>query len=66
MTDPQTIAQTLRRRALRKWPWLPDDYEQARQAFVSWSRVNGGDWLHPRSPLGEAAGKPPLLWRRGT
>ena len=42
-------------------PWQLDDYDQAKQAFVSFQIVREGDWLFQRLPLESVAQKPPFV-----
>lgn len=42
-------------------PWHLDDYDQAKQAYVSYEIVNGGDWWFQHTPKMKSATKPPLL-----
>src|SRR5262245_33764259 len=41
-------------------PWQLDDYDQAKQAFVSFEMVREGHWLYQRTPNEKVATKPPL------
>lgn len=41
-------------------PWTLDEYDQAKQAFVSYEIATGGDWLYQHTPRGQTATKPPL------
>ncbi len=42
-------------------PWHLDNYDQAKQAFVSFEIVETGEWLFQHTPQGKSASKPPLL-----
>ncbi|MFV0337043.1 MAG: ArnT family glycosyltransferase [Chthoniobacterales bacterium] len=42
-------------------PWHLDDYDQAKQAYVSYEIVNGGNWWFQHTPKMESATKPPFL-----
>jgi 4-amino-4-deoxy-L-arabinose transferase-like glycosyltransferase len=46
--------------ACRNLPWHLDDYDQAKQAFVSYQMVEEGRWLYQETPTGRIATKPPL------
>ncbi len=46
--------------AFANLPWHLDEYDQAKQAFVSYEIENGGDWLYQHTPRGRSASKPPL------
>ena len=41
-------------------PWNLDEYDQAKQAYVSYEIAQGGDWLYQHVPRGGTATKPPL------
>lgn len=41
-------------------PWTLDEYDQAKQAYVSYEIATGGDWLYQHVPRGGSATKPPL------
>jgi 4-amino-4-deoxy-L-arabinose transferase-like glycosyltransferase len=41
-------------------PWTLDEYDQAKQAYVSYEISTGGDWLYQHVPRGGSATKPPL------
>ena len=46
--------------AVRNLPWHLDDYDQAKQAYVSFEMVKGDAWLFQHTPSGKVATKPPL------
>jgi len=46
--------------AVRNLPWNLDDYDQAKQAFVSLEMVGAGEWWFQHTPSGKVATKPPL------
>ncbi|MEA3209293.1 MAG: hypothetical protein QOE70_2350 [Chthoniobacter sp.] len=46
--------------AARNLPWHLDDYDQAKQAFVSFEMVESGSWWFQHTPGGHIATKPPL------
>jgi 4-amino-4-deoxy-L-arabinose transferase-like glycosyltransferase len=46
--------------AVRNLPWHLDDYDQAKQAFVSFEMVENGEWWFQHTPSGRIATKPPL------
>jgi 4-amino-4-deoxy-L-arabinose transferase-like glycosyltransferase len=46
--------------ATRNLPWHLDDYDQAKQAFVSFEMVETGHWWFQHTPDGDIATKPPL------
>src|SRR5690242_9203478 len=54
------VAATLAMCAIRNLPWHLDDFDQAKQAFVSFEMVEGGQWWFQHTPSGDAATKPPL------
>ncbi|RYD70255.1 MAG: hypothetical protein EOP84_27010, partial [Verrucomicrobiaceae bacterium] len=45
---------------VRNLPWHLDDYDQAKQAFVSYEIVTEGNWWFQHTPAGRVATKPPL------
>ena len=45
---------------VRNLPWHLDDYDQAKQAFVSFEMVKEGHWWFQHTPTGRIATKPPL------
>ncbi len=45
---------------LRQLPWNLERYDQAKQAFVSYQMIGGGDWWYQQTPDGDTATKPPL------
>jgi 4-amino-4-deoxy-L-arabinose transferase-like glycosyltransferase len=45
---------------IRNLPWHLDDYDQAKQAFVSFEMVKDGQWWFQHTPSGRVATKPPL------
>jgi 4-amino-4-deoxy-L-arabinose transferase-like glycosyltransferase len=45
---------------VRNLPWHLDDYDQAKQAFVSFEMVETGHWIFQHTPSGKIATKPPL------
>jgi 4-amino-4-deoxy-L-arabinose transferase-like glycosyltransferase len=46
--------------AVSNLPWHLDDYDQAKQAYVSYEIASGGDWMYQHTPRGNTATKPPL------
>lgn len=42
-------------------PWHLDNYDQAKQAWVSYEILQSGHWLLQHTPKGEIASKPPLM-----
>jgi 4-amino-4-deoxy-L-arabinose transferase-like glycosyltransferase len=46
--------------AVANLPWHLDNYDQAKQAYVSYQIALGGDWWYQRTPHGDTATKPPL------
>jgi 4-amino-4-deoxy-L-arabinose transferase-like glycosyltransferase len=46
--------------AIGNLPWHLDNYDQAKQAYVSYEIANGGDWWYQHTPQGNTATKPPL------
>ena len=42
-------------------PWQLEDYDQAKQAFVSWQTVTSAHLLYHETPSGKVATKPPLV-----
>lgn len=46
--------------ATRNLPWHLDNYDQAKQAFVSFEMVQDGNWWFQHTPSGRVATKPPL------
>jgi 4-amino-4-deoxy-L-arabinose transferase-like glycosyltransferase len=42
-------------------PWTLDDYDQAKQAYVSFEMVEQGHWLYQHTPNQSVATKPPLV-----
>ena len=46
--------------AVRNLPWHLDDYDQAKQAFVSAEMIGDGQWWFQHTPTGRVATKPPL------
>ena len=47
--------------AIRNLPWHLDDYDQAKQAYVSFEMVKDGQWWFQHTPAGHIATKPPLV-----
>ncbi len=47
--------------AVTNLPWHLDDYDQAKQAFVSFEMVQEGHWFYQHTPNGWVATKPPLV-----
>jgi 4-amino-4-deoxy-L-arabinose transferase-like glycosyltransferase len=47
--------------AITNLPWHLDDYDQAKQAFVSFEMVKCGHWLYQHTPNWWVATKPPLV-----
>lgn len=45
---------------VRNLPWHLDDYDQAKQAYVSYEMVESGHWVFQHTPLQKPASKPPL------
>ncbi|MGB8168954.1 MAG: glycosyltransferase family 39 protein [Chthoniobacteraceae bacterium] len=45
---------------VRNLPWHLDDYDQAKQAFVSFEMVENGQWWFQHTPSDRVATKPPL------
>ncbi len=41
-------------------PWHLDNYDQAKQAYVSYEISHGGNWWFQHTPRGDTATKPPL------
>jgi 4-amino-4-deoxy-L-arabinose transferase-like glycosyltransferase len=60
--------------AVANLPWHLDNYDQAKQAFVSYEIAHGGDAFFQHTPRGKVATKPPLagwlslpvLWLTGS
>ena len=46
--------------AIGNLPWHLDNYDQAKQAYVSYQIAQGGDWWYQETPHGKTATKPPL------
>lgn len=46
--------------AVRNIPWHLDDFDQAKQAYVSWEMVRQGHWWVQHTPDGDSATKPPF------
>jgi 4-amino-4-deoxy-L-arabinose transferase-like glycosyltransferase len=46
--------------ATRNLPWHLDDFDQAKQAFVSFEMVQDGQWMYQHTPSGKFATKPPF------
>jgi 4-amino-4-deoxy-L-arabinose transferase-like glycosyltransferase len=46
--------------AIGNLPWHLDNYDQAKQAYVSYEIAHGGDWWYQHTPHGNTATKPPL------
>jgi 4-amino-4-deoxy-L-arabinose transferase-like glycosyltransferase len=46
--------------AVGNLPWHLDNYDQAKQAYVSYEIAQGGDWWYQHTPQGNTATKPPL------
>lgn len=44
----------------RNFPWHLDDFDQAKQAYVSYEMLGEGHWLFQHTPTGRIATKPPL------
>jgi 4-amino-4-deoxy-L-arabinose transferase-like glycosyltransferase len=42
-------------------PWTLDEYDEAKQAFVSFEITKGGEFWFQRTPQGRYASKPPLM-----
>lgn len=47
--------------AIRNLPWHLDDYDQAKQAYVSFEMVKEGHWWLQHTPADRIATKPPLV-----
>lgn len=47
--------------AIRNLPWHLDDYDQAKQAYVSYEMVKQEHWWLQHTPAGRIATKPPLV-----
>lgn len=47
--------------AVRNLPWHLDDYDQAKQAYVSFEMVERGHWFLQHTPHQYSATKPPLM-----
>jgi 4-amino-4-deoxy-L-arabinose transferase-like glycosyltransferase len=45
---------------IRNLPWHLDNYDQAKQAYVSFEMVERGSWLYQHTPDQDIATKPPL------
>lgn len=45
---------------VRNLPWHLDDYDQAKQAYVSFEMIGRGRWLLQHTPMQRMATKPPL------
>ncbi len=45
---------------VRNFPWHLDDFDQAKQAFVSFEMIEDGQWFFQHTPAGNVATKPPL------
>lgn len=46
--------------AVGNLPWHLDNYDQAKQAYVSYEIAQGGSWWYQHTPQGDTATKPPL------
>lgn len=46
--------------AIGNLPWHLDNYDQAKQAYVSYEITKGGSWWYQHTPSGDTATKPPL------
>ena len=46
--------------AIGNLPWHLDNYDQAKQAYVSYEIQQGGSWWYQHTPRGDTATKPPL------
>ena len=46
--------------ATRNLPWHLDDFDQAKQAFVSFEMIEDGAWMYQHTPSGKFATKPPF------
>src|SRR5258708_14006164 len=57
---PATVGLILAFFLCRNLPWNLDDYDQAKQAYVSFEMVHEGHWWYQHTPVGKAATKPPL------
>lgn len=57
---PATLSLVLLLMAGRNLPWHLDDYDQAKQAYVSFEMVQEGHWWFQHTPAGRIATKPPL------
>jgi 4-amino-4-deoxy-L-arabinose transferase-like glycosyltransferase len=47
--------------AIANLPWQLDDYDQAKQAFISFEMVKESHWLYQHTPHERVATKPPLV-----
>src|SRR5436190_374313 len=47
--------------AIANLPWQLDDYDQAKQAFISFEMVKESHWLYQHTPHEGVATKPPLV-----
>ena len=46
--------------AVGNLPWHLDNYDQAKQAYISYEIARGGSWWYQHTPQRETATKPPL------
>ena len=46
--------------AVGNLPWHLDNYDQAKQAYISYEIARGGSWWYQHTPQGDTATKPPL------
>lgn len=57
---PALLAAIVALFCVRNLPWHLDDYDQAKQAFVSFEMIDQGHWWFQHTPQGRIATKPPL------
>jgi len=43
------------------FPWTLDEYDQAKQAFISFEMAKEGHWIYQHTPEARVATKPPLI-----
>lgn len=61
LTARFTVALIIALCAIGNLPWNLDEYDQAKQAYVSYEMAQeGGNWLYQHTPRGRTATKPPL------
>ncbi len=59
-TEPLVFAIIAVLLAIGNLPWQLDNYDQAKQAYVSYEIVHGGSAWYQHTPRGDTATKPPL------